>query len=162
MANKVYQIPETALDWKDTSAPRTFSLNNLAFGTGQQGDLHDLGVAARSPWYAWRGWFQAATTPVVGEAVRVYIKTSDGTIPDNDDGTTDALVSAEDKLKNLTQIGTIIVDEAALGVKFVKSGVLWLPHRHVTPVFWNATADNLVATDDLSGFSLTPIPRQIQ
>lgn len=162
MANKVYQIPETALDWNDTSTPRTFTLNNLATLTGRQGDLHDLGTTARSPWVAWRAWFQSATTPVIGEVVRVYVKTSDGTIPDNNDGTTDAAVSAEDKLRNLTPIGSIKVDEAATGVKFVKSGVIWLPHRHVAPVFWNATADNLVATNDLSGFKLTPIPREIQ
>ncbi len=162
MANKVYQHDETALSLEDTSTPRTFTLNHLAAGAGRQGDLHDLTTAARSKWFAWRAWVQAATTPVVGEVVRVYVKTSDGTIPDNDDGTTDAAVSAEDKLKNLTQIGTIIVDEAATGVKFVKSGLIWLPHRHVTPVFWNATADNLVATNDLSGFSLTPVPDEIQ
>lgn len=163
MANKVYQHDETALGpWEDTGTTYTFGLNNLAAGAGRQGDLVDLGTTARSQWYAWRAWVQFATAPVVGEFVGIFIKTSDGTSPDNDDGTTDAAVSAEDKLRNLTQIGSIIVDEAATSVTMGANGLVWLPQRYIAPVFWNYTADNLVATNDVSGFSLTPVPPEIQ
>lgn len=162
MVAKFYQNDETQIVWNDTSTPRTFTLNNLAAGAGRQGDLHDLGASARAHRFAWRAWAPFATTPVFGEGVRVYIKTSDGTIPDNDDGVTDAAVSDEDKLANLLQIGTIIVDEEATGVTMVANGLIILPHQWIAPVFWNATADNLVATDDLSGFALTPIPFESQ
>ena len=109
---------------------------------------------------------QFATNPVVLEAVRIYEKTAGdgdpGAKPDNDDGADDAAVSAEDKLNNLHQIGTISVDEAATGVIMVAHGLIILPHRWFAPVFWNATADNLVATDNLNGFSLTPVPFESQ
>jgi len=163
MVAKVYQNDETQLIWNDTSTPRTFGLNNLAATTGiRQGDLFDLGASARAHRFAWRGWVQFATAPVVKEAVRIFIKTSDGTIPDNDDGVTDANVSSVDKLENLLQIGSIIVDEAAIGVKMVANGLIVLPHQWIAPVFQNLAADNLVATNDLSGFALTPIPFESQ
>ncbi len=169
MPNKVYQVDETALVWQDTGDPgggspslRVFSLNNLATVSGQQGDLHDFGTAARAQRFAWRAWCQFETMPVLGEIVRIYVKTSDGSHPDNDDGTGDAAVSAEDKLNNLSHIGSIIVDEAAADIEMVASGFILLPHRWFGPVFWNATLDNLKATDDTAGFQLTPVPPELQ
>ena len=162
MANLIYQNDGTALTWQDSGGTYAMTLNNLATGAGRQGAVHDFGVAARSPRFAWRAWFRSATAPVVGEAVEVYVKTSDGTSPDNDDGTGNIAVSAEDKLRNLVLIGRVQVDEAATGVTFAKSGEVWLPQRYVMPVFWNATADNLVASANLSGFSLTPTPLEVQ
>ena len=162
MANLIYQNDEAAISWQETSGTAVITLNNLAAGAGRQGALHDLSAAARSPRFAWRYFCQFATAPVVGEAVRIYLKTSDGTHPDNDDGTGDAAVSAEDKLRNLDQIGTLTVDQAAIGIIMVKSGFVLLPHQWVAPVIWNATADNLVATNNLNGFSLTPAPLEVQ
>ncbi len=165
MANLVYMNEATPILWQDASADHVMTLNNLGtltLPTGRQGAIHDFGVAARSKWFAWRAWFQSATTPVVGEVARVYVKTSNTlAIPDNSDGTGDHAVVV-DKLLNLLQIGTIKVDEAATGVKFVKSGLIWLPHRYFMPIIWNATADLFVATNNLSGFQLTPVPDEIQ
>ena len=162
MVNKVYQHDETAVTWQDTSGTEAMTLNNLATVSGRQGALHDFGTAARAAKFAWRAFCQFATTPAVGERVDIYLKTSDGTKPDNDDGTGDAAVSAEDKLKNLSQIGSIIVDEGATGVVMVDSGVVSIGARYAAPVFWNASADNLVATNNLNGFILTPIPPEVQ
>lgn len=162
MVDKVYQIPETAITWQDTGGTNAMTLNNLAAGAGRQGALHDLGTAAHAHRYAWRAFCQFATTPVVGEVVRIYLKTSDGTSPDNDDGTGDVAVSAEDKLLNLKRIGSIIVDQAATGVVMVASGFVTLPHRYVGPAYWNDAPDNLVATNNLNGFSLTPMPFEVQ
>lgn len=162
MANLVYQNDGTAISWTDTTGTYAMTLNNLAASAGRQGAIHDFGTAARSFLFAWRAWFQAATTPVVAEVARVYIKTSDGTSPDNDDGTGDIALSSTDKLRNLWHIGNVVVDEAATGVTFVKSGLVWLPQRYVMPVIYNATADNFVATNNINGFSLTPVPHEIQ
>lgn len=162
MANKVYQIAETAITWKDSGGTNVITLNNLAAGAGRQGALHDFGASARAREFAWRFKTEFATNPVVDELVRIYFKTSDGTDPDNDDGTGDAAVSAEDKLKNLPLIGVLKVDEAVLNIPMVKSGSIWLPHRHGAPVIWNGTADNLRATANTSTFTLTPVPPQIQ
>ncbi len=162
MANLVLQNEGTILTWDDTGTTHAFGTNALASGAGQQGAVHDFGVGARSQRFAWRFGCEFETTPVVGEAVRIYAKTSDGTDPDNDDGTGDIAVSAENKLLNLVQIGTLVVDEAVVDIQMAKSGFILLPHRYFMPVVWNATADALQATDDINVFTLTPVPLEIQ
>ena len=160
--SKAYLLPETAIDWLSSTGDELITLTSLAAGAGRQGALHDFGTAARAPEFAWRAWVKFTTTPVVGEEVMIYWKTSDGTSPDNDDGTGDIALSAEDKLKNLMYLGSIIVDEASTTPLFVASGDVYLPHRWGGPVFFNDTADALSATALDHGFSLTPIPIQGQ
>jgi hypothetical protein len=162
MANKIYVVGETAITWQDTSGTKAMTLNNLASGAGRQGAVQDLGTAAKSRQYMWRAFCQFATAPVVNEIVQIFLKTTDGTSPDNDDGTGDIAVSSADKLQNLIYLGAIVVDEAATGIKMVGHGIIEIPQKEVMPIFWNDTADNLVATNNLNGFSLTPIPSEIQ
>ena len=102
MPTLVYVNEATAITWQDNSGTNVISLQNLATGAGRQGALHDFGVAARSYRFHYRAFIQFATAPVVDEQVDIYLKTSDGTSPDNDDGTGDAAVSAQDKLKIFT------------------------------------------------------------
>jgi len=90
------------------------------------------------------------------------LKTSDGSHIDNDDGTSDAAVSAEDKLKNLTYIGSITVDEASTTPEFVMSTRVAIVARYVHVVFWNATADALSSTAADCGFVLNPTTLQAQ
>lgn len=164
MANKVYKVDETAVVWNDTTTATTLGLNNLAAGAGRQGDQLDLGAPGTARAYKFHWWFRCrfATTPVVNEAVEIYLKYSDGTRIANDDGTTDAAVSSIDKLKNLDHLGVCVVDEAATGVDMVAEGIVEIYARYVQPVIWNATADNLVATNDLNDFVLTPVPDELQ
>lgn len=163
MPNLVYVQPETALQWLASGGDEVLTLTSLGSGAGRQGAMHDFGATtARSREYVWRAWVKFATTPVVGERVEVYAKTGDGTHRDNDDGAGDAAVSAEDKLKNLTYIGTILVDEASTTPEFSASGVIEISAREFAPVFWNATADALSATAGDHGFSLTPVPPEVQ
>ena len=160
--SKAYLLPETAITWLNAGGSELLTLTSIAAGAGRQGALHDFGTAARSPEFAWRGWVKFATTPIVGERVKVYWKTSDGTSPDNDDGTGDIALSSEDKLKNLMFLGSIIVDQASTAPLFVSSGDIYLPHRYGSPVFFNDTADALSSTATDHGFSLTPVPIQGQ
>ena len=99
------------------------------------------------------------------QVVRAISSSPDGDNYDNDDGDgTDIAVSAEDKLKNLWYLGSIIVDEAAVDVPMQASGMIEIGAEKVAPVFWNATADTLdddTSTTDLK-FSLVPIPLEIQ
>ena len=157
-----YILPEAAIEWKSSGGNELLTLTSVAAGAGRQGALHDFGAAAFSPDYVWRAWVKMATAPVVGERIQVYWKTSDGTNPDNDDGTGDIALSAEDKLKNLMYIGGITIDEASTAPVFVASGTLEHKHRHGCPVFFNNTADALSATATDHGFSLTPVPIQGQ
>lgn len=156
MTSKAYQLAETALTFKASGGDVTFTPTSLAAGAGRQSAQKDFGTSARSYMYNWRAYVKFATTPVVGETIDIYIKTSDGTYPDNDDGTTDAAVSAKDKLKNLTFIGSIVVDEASTTPQFVASGRVQLSHRYMQVVFWNATVDALSSTAADNGFILEP------
>lgn len=166
MPNKVYIAPETAITWRNTGGSAALTLTSVAASAGRQGAHYSLdgGTGAdRSGYYMWRAWVKFATTPVVGEVVELYLKTSDGTHPDNDDGTGDIAVSSSDKLKNLLPIGVIIVDEASTTPEFVASGgPVFIGSDDVAPVFWNATADALSATASDHGFDLIPVPPEIQ
>lgn len=162
MVTKVYVHEESAITWRNSGGTAVLTLTSVASGAGRQGALRDLGTAARARVYEWRAFVKFATTPVVGEVVKIYLKTSDGTNPDNDDGDTDAAVSAEDKLRNLHYIGSIVVDEASATPTFVGSKTVEINARYVAPVFWNATADALSATAADHGFNLKPVPDEIQ
>lgn len=166
MANKIYINPETAIQWRASGGDAALTLTSVAASAGRQGAHYSLdggSGAVRSGWYMWRAFVKFATTPVVGEVVEIYLKTSDGTNPDNDDGTGDIAVSAGDKLRNLTPIGIIIVDEASTTPTFVGSGgPIFIGADDVAPVFWNATADALSGTAGDHGFDLIPIPSEIQ
>lgn len=164
MPNKVYQASETAITWKPaTQTPtETFEVDALANAAGRQGALHDLGTSSRPQMFAWRAWVQCQAAPTVGYVIRVYLKTSDGAHPDNDDGAGDAAVSAEDKLRNLRLLGSIVVDEAAANIEFVASGSVAIMHRYAAPVFWNASGATLTTDEAEHGFSLTPVPDEIQ
>ena len=119
MPNKIYVAPETTLTFRNTgSTGANITLTSLGAGAGRQSAQVDLGSASRARLYGWRFWMKFATAPAVGETIRLYLKTSDGTHLDNDDGTTDAAVSAEDKLRNLKYIGSLIVDEASATPEF--------------------------------------------
>ena len=163
MVSKVYQISESDITWLSSTGTNVITLTSVAAGAGRQGELHDFNFAtAKSREYVWRAWVKFTTTPVVGEVVDVYWKTSDGTNPDNDDGAGDAAVSAEDKLLNLTFLKSIVVDEASTTPPFVASGKIDIEHELGAPVFWNASADALSATALDHGFKLTPVPLETQ
>ncbi len=162
MANLIYQNEGTVISWKESGGTLVITLKNLGTLAGRQGARHDFGTGARSPRFAWRLGVEFETQPIVGESVRIYAKTSDGTDPDNDDGTGDAALSAEDKLNNLAQIGTLIVDEAIVDVQMAASGLILLPHRYFQPVIWNNTVDALQNTDNINVFTLTPVPFEVQ
>lgn len=174
MANEIYVNPEATIWFVPDAAAQAqnaiFEVDALGSGAGHQSAQHDFGVGARSPWYEWKAFVQFATNPPLNETIDIYLKTagtSDSATahPDNDDGTGDLAVSAEDKLKNLHYIGSIVVDQVLANIEMVASGIVEIRARAVQVVFWNDTADALTsdagAPDD-SGFFLTPVPDQVQ
>lgn len=161
MANKIYQIDETAITWLSTGGTETFTPTSLASSAGRQGAHHDFGSSARARRFVWRGWIKPGGTRAVGEIVEWYIKTSDGTHPDNDDGTGDIALSAADKLRNLKLIGVCQIDEDA-AVEMVASGEIEISSRYAAPVIYNRTANALSSTAGDFGFSLTPVPDEVQ
>lgn len=169
MANLIQQNQGTVIAWADSGADLAITLKGLASGAGRQGAEKDFGVGAVETRFMWLAQvqFDTATAPVVGETIDIYLKTApDGDNYDNDDGDgTDIAVSAEDKLKNLWFLGSIVVDEAAADVKMQASGgPIEIGAEKVQPVFWNASADNLdddASTTDLK-FILVPVPMEVQ
>ena len=169
MTAKAYQIGEGDITWLDTGGDALLTLTSLAAGAGRQGARHDFGAitTARAHLFDWVFFMQFATQPVVDESVRIYWKGyhQAGSHAMNDDGNSDAAVSAEDKLKNLIYLGALIVDEASATPEFAafnKGDPIWLPHQFGMPVFWNETADAFSATAADHGFILTPIVPQAQ
>jgi hypothetical protein len=161
MANKAYQHDESAITWRSSTGTELLTCTSLGAAAGRQGAHHDFGTAARARRFAWRAWIVPGATRVVGQLVTVYFKTSDGTNHDNDDGTGDIAVSAADKTRNLMVLGSIQIDENA-AVPMVASGEFEMSHRYGAPVMWNGTANSLSATALDFGFSLTPVPDEIQ
>lgn len=158
--NKVYQHDETSLLFAPASQAEDeiCELDGIAPTAGRQCALHDFGTTARASVGVLRCFVQFATAPVVGQAVEIYWKSSDGTHPDNDDGTGDAGISSIDKLKNLKLVGLIIVDEAVQDIEMVFSGLLRIPARYGAPVIWNATADAFTTDEAENGCTWTPVP----
>ena len=168
MANLILQKQGTLITWADSGASLVITLKGLASGAGRYGADKNFGVGAVAARYMWLAQvqFDSATAPVVGETIDIYLRTApDGDNYDNDDPVGDAAVSAEDKLKNLWFLGSIIVDEAVVDVPMQTSGgPIEIGAEKVAPVFWNASADNLdddVSTTDLK-FILIPVPLEIQ
>lgn len=164
--SKQYAISETTITFGsevgDTVAWSTEAIANAA---GRQSAFHDRGdlTTARPERYRYRfvmaGW---QATPTVGNVLELRIKTSDGTTPDNDDGTGDAAVSAEDKLKNLGFVGEIVCDEAAANIPAATEGIIYLTERYVGFVLWNRGGSALRNLESGCKLYLTPDPLQQQ
>lgn len=163
MASKIYQAPGPAITWAGSGGDAAITLASLSANAGRQGALFDFGTAARPYRYAWRAWVGMQSAPVVGAVVELYWKSSDGVHADNSDGPGDAPVGGEDKLRNLSFLGVIVMDEAAAGLPFVASGVIEHHHRYGAPVFWNRNAAAALSAGAADhGFSLLPVPDEVQ
>jgi len=150
--------PGTAVVFTQSGGDVAADFDTVSAGAGHQSAQHDFTDAARPFMYRWRAWTTMATDAVVGETIDWYYKSgyTTSTRLDNDDGTTDAAVSAEDKLKNLHYIGSIVMDEVSQ-TEMVASGTIVIYERFIHIVMWNGTADATDATANLTGFALTPL-----
>ncbi len=171
MANKILRVIDTTLFFVPAAAAQAedaiFEVDGLGAGAGHQSAHLDLAVTAKSRLYEWAAFVQFASAPVLGEIIRIYLKTAGNSAsatihPLNDDGTTSVAVSAEDKLNNLHQIGSLVVDQAAANIEMVARGFVEISARAVAVVFWNAAVDALTTDVDENGFMLTPVPDEIQ
>jgi len=161
MANKQYVARETAIVWSDTAGDKVMTLNNLAAGAVRIGTQNDFGAGSTAEWYSWRFTCQFATAPVVGERIEIFLATSDGTEEDGQLGAADA-AGDTNSIKNMNHIGGLTVTSTDADHDMTASGICRIPTRYVSPCIYNATADNLKATNDTSEFTLTPIPPELQ
>lgn len=168
MPNKVYLAEEAQTVFgSEAGDDVAWTTESVGDGAGRQSATHDLGAAPRADRYLLEVWAQFAATPTVGNAARVYIKEYGSTSatpdhPTNDDGAGDIAVSAEDKLKNLDHVGSIIVDEAAANVEMGFKAIVEIPVRHIALVLWNASGASTTSDAAETKARLTPIPPEIQ
>lgn len=161
MANKVYQVTETLITWRASGGTNAFTPTSLAATAGRQGAYHNLGTAVRSRLFRWEAFLKPGGTRVVGEVIRVYLALGNGTQYNNDDGTGDIALSSVDKLRNVQQIGAIVIDENA-AVEMTAWGIVEIAHQYCAPIFYNGSANALSSTAADFGFNLTPIPDEVQ
>jgi len=152
---------ETPIVFQESAGDTVITLLNMLTNVARVSARHDLGAGSTADRYQWQATFQFNTAPVVGETVDLYIALSDGTLEDGDVGTVDAAVLTP-VLRNLSYIGSVVVQAATLGVDFRASGICTIPSRYFSLVVHNNTADSLKNTANVNTITFTPIPPEVQ
>lgn len=162
MANKEYRAIETRIVFKSTGGDVLFTPTSLAAGAGRISAQYDQGVGAKPMRWLWDLATKWATATVIGEVIELYIVPGDNSNIGGL-GTSDAAVSSKDLLRNALFIANHIVDRTTGNSVVQESeGVVVIPWRKFSIVWWNATADALSATASDHEFGLTPIPPELQ
>jgi hypothetical protein len=161
VASKIYLHAETPITFKSSGGTVTFTPTSVADAAGRISARHDLGSGARARRYEWRARTKLGAAATIGRAVEVYLCTSDGTVADGNQGTSDAAFSAADKRRNLKFLGVIEVDKNDSTEVFHASGVVEIDARYVSVVWWNDTGQSLSSTAGDHEFILTPVPDEV-
>lgn len=162
MANKIYTAPETAITFLASGGTVTFTPTSLANGAGRVSAQHDRGASSRATRFEWRAYCKAAAALTAGVALEIYLATSDGSKVDGNVGTADAAVSDANKRYNLLPIGAIVADSTTNGEVQHASGIIEVSARFLSVVWWNAFGQALTGTAGDHGFSLMPMPYEVQ
>lgn len=162
MANKIYLHSETSITFKSSGGTAAFTPTSVADAAGRLSARHDLGSAARARRYEWRARTKLAAAATVGRAIEIYLCTSDGTIADGNQGTSDAAFSAADKRRNLKFLGVIEIDKNDANEVFHASGLCEIDARYLSVVWWNDSGQALSGTAGDHEFILTPVPDEVQ
>lgn len=154
---KIYAAVGTPVTFKDSGGTVVMTLQNLAHAAGRISAQWDRGAGALPMRYRIRCVFplQATHTAVLGEVIEVYIATSDGTDVDGTVGVADAALTTE-KRRNLTLIGSVLVDVVTGDAKLTGTFTVELFERYVSIGVWNATTDHL--QDDANACYITATP----
>lgn len=160
---KVLQLPEAAASFKDSGGTAVMTLQNLANAVGRVSAQWDRGTGAKPATYRARCVFplQATHTAVLGEAIEVYIASSDGTDVDGDVGTADAALTT-DKCRNLALLGVVQVDVVAADAELTKTFTVEIFDRYVSLGVMNKTSDHLQDDANECYITLTPYTPEIQ
>lgn len=164
MAYKVYLQRESEIVFKSSGGTVAFTPTSVANGAGHISAQYDVGVAPKPRLFRWRAKTALAATPTLGNLIRVYLSCADDTSDlDGNASTSDAAYNTQDKLRNLQQIGNIIIDVAGTGAQKGSSlGSIEIASRYVSVVWWNAGGSALSSTASDHQFVLIPLPDEIQ
>jgi hypothetical protein len=164
MANNIYANPGTPITFQSSGGSAVLTPTSVAAGAGRISAQFDRGAGAQPALYRWRAFTKWLASPAVGDQLRLYLVTSDGTNQDgNGLGTADAAVASEAELSaNCQQFGSVIAGAAASQTE-AQSGFVEIRERYISVAIWDGSATKaLTATATDTAISLTPWPDQIQ
>jgi hypothetical protein len=163
MANKIYTTRETPVTFLPNGGSASFKVQGLPTQSGYISNRLDLGTASKSGRFEWRATTQVSGgPPSVGEAIEMFLVTSDGTYVDANMPSGEIMFTNSNSRRNMKYIGSLAVDIAATGTPFTSSGRVTIDGRYVSVVWFNFTAGTLSPATGVHAFQLTPIPDEIQ
>ena len=165
MPSATYVNKGTAKSILSSAGDATMNFASIATGAGRAGTNLDLGAYPRALTWRWYAETQLQATPTIGQTVDLWL------VPWDDDAgsarpwgdftavsgysTAGFAFSTENDLRNLLFMGSIVVDQAA-ATKFTGGGLVQIPTRYVTPVWWNRSAATSTSTASHHLAYLTP------
>lgn len=160
MANEILVKQGTDVTWTSAGGDEVITLTSLANGDGRMGEEHDFGstFAARVR-IALEVDFNVA--PAAGAVIDVYWSSShDGTDYDGECTGADAAYNAEDDMKRLHYVGSLVASNDTDPHR--QSWIFFLPARYGLPVISNQSGQALtnVGTDQI--VIVTPLIDEIQ
>lgn len=148
----------TSVVFSDTAFGGTdvvLTTKNISTGNGRISAVHDLGSGDRPYVYTLRCSFQVGSAGTVGNALEVYVSTSDGIDEDGEVGTSDAALTSA-KLNNLTRALTVIIDTTSTNTPITATKTVALWDRYVSVGYFSNLGVTTRNTDGASFCMLTP------
>jgi hypothetical protein len=159
---KIYETPGAVVTFRGNGGTIVLTPQNEGAGKGRISSQWNRGGGSQPARYKWRMRTRWAATPASGDALRIYLVTSDGTNPDGTLAATDAELTSETPLLNNCQFIGSVVAAGADQVE-VSGGVCMIHDRYVQVAVWNGSATKALTNADADHvFTLTPIPDDIQ
>ena len=161
MANEIYTVFGTPVTFKSSGGTVAFTPTGVATVDGHKSALWTVGTTPQPVEFAWRAKTKWQNTPILGEALNIYIATSDGTIIDGTTTAADAAFTDIDALPNMLYVGSLIADMVTTD-SVQASGVFRMHALEGVLVWWNTGSECLSATGGDHEFIATPIYPQGQ
>ena len=168
-ADEFYVNPEASVTWTDTGGDELLDAGGLAADAVVMGSFSDLGSGAHAENFNIEVTIDGFdTAPVVGEAVDIWISTSNATTNFDGNPTTDPTTTAEGtmttaQLDNSMRVGSLIVYSTTAGDELKTTFQNFsITSRYVSVIIHNNTADALLSTSDAHKIVLIPSSIQAQ
>jgi len=158
-----WTLPGTAITFADSGGTVTMAFSAKASGGGQTSALSDLGAGAHVSLFQAQCSISLTGTNVVGQGLEYYVVTSqDGATLDGG-VTANAAWATSDKRRNLTWIGTLVVDQVTTNTTMIATfRNIYLPARYFALGFFNGSALPVETSTTKHKCVFTPMPIQMQ
>lgn len=172
MANQLLLNVGTTKSFLNTGGDAAFDFNGTTTGAGEGSARLDLGTYPRAAYWRWYAETKMQATPTLGQTVEIYFGLYDdestpgrawGDLTNVTNYSSSATwnFATENDLRNLYPVGSIVCDNASASV-FSAGGVILIPTRYVTLVWWNRMGATSSTTASEHKFYLTPFIDELQ